>query len=66
MSDISEQDISKTIEELSKTLSGDVGKRLSINLVVKLKLCQLKKKRGVSTNLSLVRLMQGMTSKLPF
>ena len=68
MFDISEKEPSKMLGELSKELSSEVGKTERVS-----KHCskidttrQLRRKRGVSTNLPLLRLMQRMTSKLPF
>ena len=68
MSDISEKEPSKMLGELSKELSSEVGKteRVSKHCSKIDSTHQLRRKRGVSTNLPLVRLMQRMTSKLPF
>ena len=71
MSGISEQEPRKLIRELSKALSSEVGKteRFSKHCTVEVKLIlshELRSKRGVSPNLLLVRLMQRMTSRLPF
>ena len=71
MSDISEQEPSNTMGELSKALSSEVGMAERVS-----KHCSKTdtttttpvetEERGVSTNLPLVRLMKRMTSKLPF
>ena len=69
MSDISEQEPSKLIGELSKALSSELGKAERVS-----KYCSKidttspagKEERSVSPNLPLMRLMQRRTSKLPF
>ena len=66
MSDISDQGPSKTIEELSKALSSEVGKAERVSKHCSKTDTTPAEKTGVSKNLPLVRLMQRMTSNLPF
>lgn len=64
MSDISEQEPNNTIEELSKALFSEIGKEKRVR-----KHCSkigTKSAKNKETNLSLVRLMQKMISKLLF
>ena len=63
MSDSSEQEPSYTMEELKKALHSEVSRT---KRVVKLALRFFRRKRGLSRNLALAKMIQRMTSKLQF